>query len=201
MRHRLVLGLRVFFAALILMTATAGSPVAEVKKNNRSLGHLTSKSEVKYFAPTDTYFQLIFDLETHNQGPNWSEAVTLAARSSYKGRVGKLAIIDTPEEYSWFVKNFDLPARHYAGRHGGNTWIGMRYVCRTREMVTAAGEPYARAAYSFWDVPWYREDLPKCGESRTLKWMGIYIKGETNRWRAVGFKKRFPHYLVEYPPQ
>lgn len=181
---------------LLLAAVLASSPVQEsTAKEPGAENDDIWKSDVKYYRDTDTYFQLIDDKQTNNDGPNWSQAATAASQKRYKGRKGRLAIIDDPKLQNWIIKNFNLPAR--VGNYGGETWIGLRFLCSSRELWTVTGERYARTAFSFWDVPWHRSRV-RC-ETQNMSYMPLYISGKTSRWQACGSSKHFPHYLVEYP--
>jgi hypothetical protein len=195
MRHREIFGLRVILATLVLLTALPTLPIAEDAKRDRAVNGEIWRSDPKYYPDSDTYFQLVDDKKTHANGVDWSTAATAASKLTYKGRTGRLAIINSPNLQSWILKNYNFQALDY----GGETFIGFRYLCSTLELFTVTGERYPRTAFSFWGIPWNRSDV-LCGVS-TIPYMSIYIRGETNFWQAAGYLKRFPHYLVEYPPK
>jgi hypothetical protein len=182
-------------ATLVLLTATLETADAEVAKRNRALHGEIWETDVHYYAATDTYFQLIDDKQTNNDGANWAQAASAASQRSYNGRKGRLAIIDNPNLQTWIIKKFNISA--LIGNYGGETWIGLRYMCNSHELWTVNGERYPRTAFTFWDVPWYRSHI-RCDTSN-IPYMGVYIRAQTNRWQASGVRKRFVHYLVEYP--
>jgi hypothetical protein len=114
---------------------------------------------------------------------------------TYKGRRGRLAIVDNGALYGWILEKFELVSRSTE-----KTWIGLRYMCGSRALMWANGKEHPHSAFSFWDYPWYRVDGIRCGKSK-VPWMGVYISGETSRWRAAGDKKIYSRYLVEYPAE
>jgi len=197
MRRRGFLGLSVLLATLILLSAAPMSSNAGDAKRDRAIDNEIWKSDVIYYSASDTYFQLIDDKQTHRNGIDWSEAASLASKMSYRGRKGRLAIIDVPDKQARVMEAFNFSLLNY----GGNTWIGLIYMCSTRKLVRVDGNEHPRSAFSFWDVPWHREDGIRCDTRPNLSYMGVYIHGSTNRWQATGWKKRFPHYIVEYPPK
>ncbi|GER06484.1 hypothetical protein GCM10007972_01870 [Iodidimonas muriae] len=157
-------------------------------------GDPTWSSEPIFNEATGSYYQLARDVGLKN-GINWETANAKAQRLSFKGRKGRLAVIDTPELSAWLNENFPLNGVGY----GGNTWIGLRYWCRFRQLSWSNSEVHPFNAFSIWDNPWYYRDEVRCGHPADLPWMGVYIVGDTMRWRAVGFRKVMMHYLVEYP--
>lgn len=196
MRRHSVLGLRILLAALVFLgSASMPSYAATQNRDFGLIGELW-KSEPKYYEPSDTYFQLVSDSETHPDGIPWMDAAAAASKMTYKGRLGRLAIINDAATYAWILETFNLRSRS----HSGNTWIGLRYLCSTLTLIRVTGEEQPRSAFSFWDSPWYRLEGIRCGKT-PVPYMGVYINGETNRWRAAGHKKHFIHYIVEYPAE
>ncbi len=142
-----------------------------------------------------SYFLLVRDFTGSNNGVNWEEARLHAAKRQYKGRQGRLAVIDSPDLQQWILTTFNLQQYSF----GGRTWIGLRYWCRYRQLTLANSEAYPASAFTAWDQPWARQDGINCTVNAKLPYMGVYIEGMTGRWRAVGYKKRWPYYLVEFP--
>lgn len=187
--------LKIFLAALILLSSALMSSYAVAQ--NRDTGHGESwRSDPEYYEPSGSYFQLFRDNKQRMSGVLWQEAAAAASKMTYKGRRGRLAIINDGALYSWILKKFeDL------GRPGvGDTWIGLRYMCGSLTLMTVTGDEYPRSAFSIWDFPWYRVEHIRCGKGG-VPWMGVYINGETSRWRAAGDRKGYLHYLVEYPAE
>ncbi len=157
------------------------------------------ESEPVYDERTGSYFQLVRDQKNGGRpahGPNWAEAAANASSMSYKGRQGRLAVIDSPELYQWILNQWDLAALR--GGHGGDTWIGLRYWCPYRQLAWSDGTEHSFTSFAPWARPWYRGDGIRCSKS-AIPYMSVYIDPTTLRWRATGLRKRFMHYIVEYP--
>jgi len=152
------------------------------------------KSTPKYHAETDSYFQFVRDTTggSGRNGVHWDEAVRHAKRMTYKGRRGRLAIIDSADLYGWILRQWDLTTMPYAA----DTWIGLRYWCPYRELAWSNGTKYSFAAFTPWAVPWYRTGYTPCAGG--MSYMGVYIEGNTLRWQATPPNKAFLHYIVEY---
>lgn len=186
------------YAALFLLLLAGFIPVrdANAGEDDAVFGEIW-KSDVEHYAPKDSYFQLVDDKRNKTNGIWWIQAAERATEMTYKGRRGRLAIIDTPDLQAWVMKHFNFRSR--LRNYGGDTLIGLRYMCDSRKLVWVNGKEHPRTAFSFWDVPWYRNENIRCG-LLPLPYMGVYIHGETSRWKASGYQKAYPHYLVEYPP-
>lgn len=153
------------------------------------------RTEAVYHAPSGSYFQLVMDWQTSNQGPNWLEARALAERLTYKGRRGRLAVIPDLDTHTWLAGQFNLAALHWWD--SGPTWIGLRYWCATRTLAWVNGSTMARSQSGPWEHPWNR-DRHTCGTGN-VPFMGVYYTGGNWRWQAVRWAKRFPFMFVEYP--
>lgn len=184
--------LKIFLTTLILLSSAPVPSYAVAQ--NRDTGHGAYwKSDPEYYEPSGSYFQLFRDNKQRMSGVLWQEAAAAASKMTYKGRRGRLAIINDGALYGWLLEKFEV-----LGRPGEYAWIGLRYMCGSRVLMRVTGDEHPRSAFSFWDYPWYREDGIRCGKGN-LRWMGVYINGGTSRWRAVGDRKGWPFYLVEYP--
>src|SRR5689334_8578707 len=81
-----------------------------------------------YDPATKSYFELLkvaeaAGLKTHEL--NWAEAQAYAARLSFKGATGRLAIVKHAETHALILK--ELRPSEY-------TWIGLRYFCDKRKL-------------------------------------------------------------------
>ena len=193
MRRYGVLAPKIFLAIFVLLAA---APTASYAARDGARYEEIWKSEPKYYEPSGSYFQLVEDKSVTSQGVDWMEAAEKASSMTYKGRPGRLAILSNAALYGWILENFRLVDRG----HNGNTWIGFRYLCSTRTLMKVSGDEHPRTAFSVWDIPWYRSENIICGRGQ-LPYMSVFIDGQSSRWRAAGYRKRFPHYLVEYPTE
>ncbi|MGF1606314.1 MAG: C-type lectin domain-containing protein [Rhodothalassiaceae bacterium] len=151
-------------------------------------------SDPIYEESSDTYFQFFRDFRTNRHGMRWEEARLFASRARYNGRKGRLVIIDTPEKYEAIISNF--PLQYVSNNY---TWIGLRYWCLNRRLQWVDGGTPGRSAFSVWHAQWFRNPQITCSNSR-INYMPVYLDGATLRWQASGQAKRFPHYIVEFPP-
>ncbi len=187
-----------FVVTVTLAIALLLSLESNAQRAPKELGERGSKlweSEVVLFEGNGSYYQLISDFTRDNSGATWEDARSLAAERTYKGRHGRLAMLDSAELQNWVLGTFDLPERGY----NGNTWIGIRYWCSFRKLTDIDGATYSFQSFSAWDTPWYRDGGTRCEINQKLPYMGVYIQGTASRWRAAGFLKRYPNFLVEYP--
>ena len=153
--------------------------------------------QTSYFAPSDTYFRLMRDHAIHPQGPQWHEARALAAQMTYKGRPGRLAKIVDRELFAWVSSTFPLSTIKWAD---GATWIGLRYWCKARVLSWVDMTAHPHSEFAPWTVPWHMGGTPAC-TGRKASYLGVFHLGRANGWQAVAPQKRFPHYIVEFPPR
>ena len=83
-----------------------------------------------YFEPSDTYFELV-NIETiyghYDLGAkNWRVSSGLSAKRGFKGRQGRLAIVDSQEVHEFLRDTF---------RPDPSSWIGLRYFCGTTSLA------------------------------------------------------------------
>jgi len=182
--------------------ATAGPARAQDWLESLTQSFATGKkyweSKVKKFPGNGSYFQLVRD-QRSIKGHSvmfWRFAEERARERRHDGRQGRLAIIDSPELYSWLIEQWDFSRIPYWGE---GTWIGLRYWCDYRKLMWADGSILEFDDFAAWDTPWYRDDGIRCGV-QDLDYMGVYIYKDSNRWRATGEQKGWSFYLVEYPP-
>jgi|SRR5215468_10164275 len=153
------------------------------------------KSGPIYSPVSKSYFQLFSD----NTYPGtWVAAKQRAEAHRFRGVKGRLAVVDSPEIDRFIISRFGF-------KH--ETWIGLRYWCSFRKLQWINGEAFSpadRRKYTNWHAKWYRSDETICGTGTLTShddYMPVYylsIAGAA-RWQAVGDKKWFKYYLVEYP--
>lgn len=144
----------------------------------------------------DPNTQSYFELRDDNSRQYWREARRLAAVSLYKGRRGRLAVVNSKETNDFLRSNFTLT---------GPAWIGLRYWCKTRKLRWVTGERHLRTGYNNWYRPWNRNPETTCGitgsGAETHGYMPVYYLPQNFgfRWQAAGPGKGFIRYFVEYP--
>lgn len=192
--------------ALLLVASAAAFPGAAVADTGQLItpswdyhaaqtAGSVMRTEAVYHPQSGSYFQLVMDWQSSNQGPNWLEARATAARLTYRGRSGRLAVIPDFSTHEWLVRQFNLAAVEWWG--GGATWIGLRYWCGTRALVWVDGSRVTGGQKGPWMHPWHRD--PHTCSTTKYPFMGVYYNGGSWQWQAVGSPKRFPFLFVEYP--
>lgn len=166
-------------AILVLVAVLLQGP-AQAKDNNREVA-----SDPVYHEATGSYFQVVRFAEA-GAPPNWANARAAAGRKSYKGRRGRLAKIDNPAVHQFIGQ--ELPRR-------GNAFIGLRFVCSTRQLVWLDGSTHQNG-FAPWSRVWYRA-VDNCATSR-VPFMPVMYTPQ-NRWTAQGPAKFLDYYIVEYP--
>lgn len=156
------------------------------------------RSEPVYNPDTESYYQMVQETKVSKGGPTWAQAQERAESWQYKGRQGRLAIIDSPQLYDWIRTEFILNnKRPHKGVGYSHTWIGLRYWCSVRELIWVDGSEHPHDSYAPWNTPWHHGGFT-C-TTNDLTYMGVFLSGETDLWLAVGSKKRWRSYVVEYP--
>ncbi|MBB4212026.1 hypothetical protein EV659_1082 [Rhodothalassium salexigens DSM 2132] len=139
-----------------------------------------------------SYFQFVRDLRPGSPGVTWAEADQAARAERFQGRPGRLAVIVSAAQYQWLLTAFPP-------NESSKIWLGLRYWCANRRLSWGQGIGFEQTGFGAWDTPWHREDGIRCGLTRELPYMGVFIDPKSQLWRATGYRKRFRHYIVEYP--
>ena len=147
-----------------------------------------------YNPATKSYFQLFNDNAGANKGGRWDRAMKRAARKSYKGVRGRLAVVDSAEVHSFLQTEFALPLQKI--KEG--IWIGLRYWCSVRRLQWVSGDMHPPTAFKRWDRNWARNSRANCqGGGGYLP--VYYTGGKRFRWQATLSAKFFKWYFVEFP--
>ncbi|MBK1696032.1 hypothetical protein [Rhodovibrio salinarum] len=144
--------------------------------------------DVVYHAPSGSYFGLAYDLAGRD-GIGWSDARGRAEALSYKGRPGRLAVIDDVSKHNLVRDNF---------KHRRPAWFGLRYWCAPKMLAWVNLEPHMNEDFQVWMPAWHRSNV-RCGVSR-IRYMGVYYTPDTQMWQAAGENKHFPYFFVEFAP-
>ncbi len=142
---------------------------------------------------TNSYFELRVDNGRNHKKPHWKTAYSRAARLSYQGRRGRLAIVNDTKTLEFIRKKFEFREE---------AWIGLRFYCKVRKLIWVNGQPEPLHNRRLWHAQWYRNPLIKCGKLTTGHYMPVYLTSEASGqayWQASGPSKFFVSYLVEYP--
>lgn len=144
-----------------------------------------------YDSRTGSYFEM--QVSKGIRQPNWNNIRVLAARQSYKGRQGRLAVVRDLETLNFLRETF---------RFNGETWIGLRFFCKFRKLIWVTGEIQPLNTPGVWAPQWYRNADVRCTND-PIDYMSVYLTEEADAggvfWQAVGQAKYFRAYMVEYP--
>ncbi len=103
-----------------------------------------------YYEPSDTYFELV---SLKNQYPgrfvrdetSWLSVKGLAAKRTYKGRRGRLAIV-RDRETNVFLRDTFKP--------NVSSWFGLQYLCKYNRLIWANGRLHEKNGFQNWARVW-----------------------------------------------
>ena len=142
--------------------------------NSRAIGD--GPPSERFYAPfydksSGSYFQLI----PAYKRMNWEAARDDATRHSYKGRVGRLAVVKSYKTHIDLLKNLSSDVID-------NAWIGLQYLCGSRALAWTDGTLFRPGEFSNWSVHWTGSDF---GEECTDGYMGVTLSAsEGLKWLA-----------------
>lgn len=151
-----------------------------------------------YNPASKSYFELVKVTSAMSPGSAspalpQDKAAAWAAGRNFKGAKGRLAIVRDFDTHMFLLENL---------RPNEAAWIGLKYLCKTRELVWSNGEKLTRGQFSIWDQQWNHSGVAGCvnGGGET-DWMPVaYSPANTGfRWFAIGGKKIYVAFIVEYP--
>lgn len=122
----------------------------------------------------------------------WDLVAEQARSLSFEGVQGRLAIVDSPEIHEFLLNTFHPGHYQYV-------WIGLRYLCRAKELVWSDGRPWKPGSFQIWDAKW-NQDVYTCGDKNDPNdWAPIAYSPEMKSWIAKGRHKGYDWYFVEFP--
>jgi len=163
----------------------------------------------KYNPATKSYFELNSpDASDHSKkevslsGPiGWTKANVLAARRSYNGVRGRLAVVDSLQTHNFLRENF-LPQLA--------AWIGLRYWCNFNKLQWVTGKFHKRGKFHRWGPVWnHSAKTPKddpnqksyCERRNNKHYFLVHYWGTQYGffWNANGRHKEINALSIEYP--
>ena len=151
-----------------------------------------------YDPVSKSYFELVKVSKEQSPGSSspalpYDKAAVAATGRAFKGTPGRLAIIRHSDTHLFIMHNL---------RPNEAAWIGLRYLCKPRELRWVNGEMLSKGQFQAWDKQWDQSGIAGCvkGGGET-DWMPVAYSpaAEGFRWIAKGGKKIYVAYLVEYP--
>jgi Lectin C-type domain len=151
-----------------------------------------------YDPASKSYFELVKVTKEQSPGSSspalaFDKAAQAATGRAFKGTPGRLAIIRSQDTHLFIMHTL---------RPNEAAWIGLRYLCKPRELRWVNGEMLTKGQFQAWDKQWDQSGIAGCvkGGGET-DWMPVAYSpaAEGFRWIAKGGKKIYVAYLVEYP--
>lgn len=174
------------FAGCLLVMVAGLAALAVEKPPSASVG----VEQGPFYDPrTGSYFELRV---SNVRRPNWHNTRIEAARLSYEGRRGRLAVVKDLETLNFLREHF---------RFNDEAWIGLQFFCKFRKLMWITGEIQPLNSPGMWAPRWYRNEDVRCINAN-IDYMSVYLTKEavgTVSWQAVGQEKFQKTYIVEYP--
>lgn len=151
-----------------------------------------------YDPASKSYFELVKVTRGMSPGSDspalpYDKAVQAASGRAFQGTPGRLAVVRSQDTHMFLMQNL---------RPNEDTWIGLRYLCKSRELKWVTGESLQKGQFQAWHEKWDQSGIAGCvkGGGET-DWMPVaYTPAGTGfRWIAKGGKKIYVAFLVEYP--
>jgi hypothetical protein len=128
-------------------------------------------------------------------GISWAQADAQARGRVFKGVSGRLAVIDSLQVHEFLIQTF---------RPIGDTWIGARYWCDTKQIQWSDGRLYKRGDFQAWNPQW-NQDIYICKsgvvkrEYASIAYDFGHKPTDTGTWIAKSPGKWYPWYFIEFP--
>lgn len=149
-----------------------------------------------YDPGSKSYFELVNGLNLQNckgnacnEGPNWNEADKLANARAYKGVNGRLATVQSIETHFFLERTFQPK---------WDSWIGLRLWCGRHVLQWSDGQNLKPGSFQAWDKQWSHDSFT-CTEASQFAPIAYSSISEGFRWFAMGHKKRYYSFFVQYP--
>jgi lectin-like protein len=150
-----------------------------------------------YDPASKSYFELVHVTKEQTPGSSnpalpFPKAAEAASGRAFKGVKGRLAIIRSQDTHMFIMQNL---------RPNEDTWIGLRYFCKTRELKWVNGEVLKKGDFAAWHAQWNQSGVADYCKGAETDWMPVAYTpaGAGFRWIAKGGLKIYVAYLVEYP--
>ena len=148
---------------------------------------------------TKSYFALV-DVRDRQEsvwhvGYDWLEADRDAKRQVYNGRHGRLALVPSLHVHEFLELTF---------RTDTYTWIGLRYMCKTRRLEDSAGR-LVTASFVAWARFWRQDDNICVMNPHDSRWPNEFMSvayspiNKGFRWIGKGKHKVYAAYFIEFP--
>ncbi|MDA5193585.1 C-type lectin domain-containing protein [Govanella unica] len=146
-----------------------------------------------YNPETKSYFEVVDAAYMNSgQGPNWSEASTVASKKSLGKAQGRLGIIPSAKVEMFIRLNL---------RPDQNMWIGLYYDCGTQSLVWIDGRTLRSGEYTNWaSGDWYIGHANMfCNTPDPHMPVLIALSEAERKWAIQLPAKRYHLILIEYP--
>ncbi len=156
-----------------------------------------------YYEPTDSYFELV-SLKSQYPGrfardeTGWLQVKVLAAKRSYKGRRGRLAVVRDRATNSFLRDTFkpNLPS-----------WFGLQYLCQYNRLIWSNGRLHEKNGFQNWSRVWnVRGKKPSnpnrsqgCGTHNYFYAVHYWATKSGFTWNANASNVHWKLMFVEYP--
>jgi hypothetical protein len=137
------------------------------------------------------YFELV-SLEAAGDG-TWLKTEKFAEDQFFMGVHGRLAIVDSIEIHEFLLRTFRPNYSQWI-------WIGLRYLCRQRQLQWSDGSLWKVGSFEAWDTNW-KQDIYFCaGTDDPNDWAPVaYAPTPNFRWIGKGRGKGYEWAFIEFP--
>jgi hypothetical protein len=123
----------------------------------------------------------------------WPAVEKQAEDQSYKGVRGRLAIVDSAEVHEFLLRTFRPNQYQFI-------WIGMRYMCDQRKLVTVDGRTVPQGGFLPWDKNWHPDPYACKDHNRQPEdFAPVAYTPNMKSWIILGRDKGYPWYFIEFP--
>lgn len=177
---------KIIFISLIIFMNLSLSYAEQGRRTPSRDGVLTAGP---YYNPASkSYFELL-KVPKITDLTRWRHLKIHAGEKFLKKTQGQLATVKNLATHQFIIRHFSAPQPF---------WIGLEYVCKTRQLKWVDDSYLTQASFSAWAIKWHR--IPSYGCHNVLH--VSYTRDtptKASQWQAVNSEKRYDYFLVEYP--